>query len=134
LKRPGVKKPEAAPAPSEAQQQSPKPAPPTTASAPPAQPAPSEPEPAEDPNRPRLKRGASPQVHSEAKSQAPTTVKKTSSKNFSSDTAKTGAIQIIPAISDANGPEPRPYTYDAKPDEVEKFRKNMLALAASEVL
>src|SRR5581483_6454167 len=97
------------------------------------QPAPPDPEPPADPDRPTLRRGAAPQVHSERKPQAPTTVRATSSKNSSSQTAKTGAIQIIPAISDANGPELRPFTYDAKPDDVESFRKKMLALAAGEV-
>jgi hypothetical protein len=43
------------------------------------------------------------------------------------------SIQFIPAISDANGPDPRPYTDNLKPDEEEKLRKKILALAADEV-
>jgi hypothetical protein len=46
---------------------------------------------------------------------------------------KPGEVQIIPAISDAAGPEPRPYAYTMKPEEEQAFRKQMLALAANEV-
>lgn len=42
-------------------------------------------------------------------------------------------IQYFPAISDAAGPEPRPYGYSMKPEEEAKFRDKMLALAAVEV-
>jgi len=42
--------------------------------------------------------------------------------------------ETIPAISDANGPEPRPYSYDVKPAEEEKYRKGMLALASDALL
>jgi hypothetical protein len=41
--------------------------------------------------------------------------------------------QQIPAISDAGGPDPRPYKYDLKADEEQKYRKGMLALAADAV-
>jgi hypothetical protein len=41
--------------------------------------------------------------------------------------------QVIPAISDADGPDPRPYTFDMKPEEEQGFRKKMLALAGAEV-
>jgi hypothetical protein len=44
-----------------------------------------------------------------------------------------GSTQLIPAISDADGPDPRPYAYALKPDEEEKLRKKILALAADEV-
>jgi hypothetical protein len=43
------------------------------------------------------------------------------------------AIELIPAISDSAGPDPRPYAYSLKPDEEIAFRKKMLALAADEV-
>jgi hypothetical protein len=43
------------------------------------------------------------------------------------------AVQLIPAISDADGPDPQPYTYPMKPDEEQKFRNKMLALAADAV-
>jgi len=42
-------------------------------------------------------------------------------------------IQLIPAISDSNGPDPLPYTYNLKPEEEQQFRKKMLAMAADEV-
>jgi len=44
-----------------------------------------------------------------------------------------GALQLLPAISDADGPDPRPYSYDASPQQQQDFRKKMLALAAAEV-
>ena len=37
------------------------------------------------------------------------------------------------AVSDAAGPEPRPYNFGEKPDEVEKSLKRMLDLAADDV-
>ena len=43
------------------------------------------------------------------------------------------AVQLIPAISDAGGPEPRSYTYEMKPEEEQAFRKKMLAMAAGEI-
>jgi hypothetical protein len=44
-----------------------------------------------------------------------------------------GALEFIPAISDADGPEPRPYSYQMKPEEQQAFLKKMLAMAADEV-
>lgn len=43
------------------------------------------------------------------------------------------AVQLIPAISDAGGPDPRPYAYETKPDEEQKYRQKILALAAEEI-
>ncbi len=45
----------------------------------------------------------------------------------------TGPFQWVPAISDAGGPEPRPYAYQMKPDEEAAFLKKMLVLAGQEV-
>jgi len=42
-------------------------------------------------------------------------------------------VRIFPAISDAGGPEPMPFTYDLKPEEEQQFRQKMLALASAEV-
>ena len=42
-------------------------------------------------------------------------------------------MQLIPAISDADGPDPRPYAFSLKPDEEQKLRKKILALAGDEV-
>ena len=45
-----------------------------------------------------------------------------------------GNLTVIPAISDADGPQPRPYTYQTKPEEDQDFMKKMSAMAADEVL
>src|SRR5712692_585723 len=47
--------------------------------------------------------------------------------------AASRATQIIPAISDSDGPDPRPYAADLKPEEEQKLRKKILAMAADEV-
>ena len=44
-----------------------------------------------------------------------------------------GKLNVIPAISDADGPQPRPYTYQTKPEEDQEFMKKMSAMAADEV-
>jgi hypothetical protein len=94
----------------------------------------------DDPNRPVLKRGApSPAevkkrnapVASPAKVavQTPADAHKTSTPLSSAS----GSMQLIPAISDADGPDPRPYAFSLKPDEEQKLRKKILALAEDEV-
>jgi len=47
--------------------------------------------------------------------------------------APSSPIQLIPAISDAAGPDPRPDAYSLKPEEEQKLRKKVLALAVDEV-
>ena len=42
-------------------------------------------------------------------------------------------IVFISAISDAGGPDPRPYTYDVKPAEEASYRNQMLDLAATQL-
>jgi len=42
-------------------------------------------------------------------------------------------VIVIPAISDAGGPDPRPYTYDVKPAEEASYRSKMLDLAATQL-
>jgi len=42
-------------------------------------------------------------------------------------------VDWIPAVSDAAGPEPRPYAFQMKPDEEAAFLKKMLAMAGTEV-
>jgi hypothetical protein len=100
---------------------------------------------AEDPSRPTLKRGKQPPVRSTTATTIPgakagkaasgssskSTQKNEAAPSSPASTAAPGA-QLIPAISDANGPEPRPYSYDMKPGEEQTFRKKMLALAAEE--
>lgn len=107
---------------------------------PPADASTSSPSPDEnDPNRPVLKRGKTQPLGTAQKSSEPATSSTTamtaaSPKPSSSKNDKAnGVVQLIPAISDAAGPEPRPYTYDLKPSEESSYRKKMLALAAEAV-
>src|SRR5438132_10142028 len=113
-----------------------KPAPAPTASTPtpaPAAPAATAPPEQEDPNRPVLKRGkpsaeAQPPAKSVASSMVPT-----ASAKPANPAAKSGSIQLIPAISDAGGPEPSSYAFSTKAEEEQQFRKKILALAGDEV-
>ncbi len=110
----------------------PNPAPPAGATTPPAPPV------EEDPDRPRLKRGIPSSAEPKKNDQ-----KKTASAAASKPAAKkpagaaapeaSSSTQFIPAISDADGPEPRPYAAVLKPEEEEKLRKKILGLAAEEV-
>jgi hypothetical protein len=98
-------------------------------------------QPPEDKNRPTLKRGKPAPLPAE---EPETPVVASSKKAATAPTIPTtGAapsvfpsasqIQLIPAISASNGPDPRPYAYDMKPEEEQQFRKKMLAMAADEV-
>ena len=49
------------------------------------------------------------------------------------DAAAAAQIVVIPAISDAGGPDPRPYIYEMKPAEEAGYRSKMLDLAATQV-
>ncbi len=101
------------------------PKPPDAAKAPPA-----EPETIDDPNRPVLRRGAPGvvtkrelvKIFDEPEATAKLTGKPAKDSAVS-------PIQFIPAISDAGGPDPRPYTFDMKPPEEASYRKKMLQLA-----
>ena len=115
----------------------PQPASPPPASATPSQasapaPAPASDAEPDDPNRPVLKRGAPapapapPAPIGPANAVAPKPVVHASLPNGSQ-------VQLIPAISDAGGPEPHPYTYEMKPEQEQTIRKKMLGLAADEV-
>jgi hypothetical protein len=88
-----------------------------------------------DKDRPVLRRGkAAAQEHElkqERATPAPTSPKPPSFQPVA--TSKSGSVQIIPAISDAGGPEPRPYAYVMKPEEEQAFQKKILVLAAEEV-
>jgi hypothetical protein len=84
--------------------------------------------PFEDPNRPILRRGKpDPAAHHELV------------KNFDEE-AVTGKskdllanVQIIPAISDAAGPDPRPFNFDLRGNEEAGYRTKMLVLASAEL-
>lgn len=87
-----------------------------------------------DPNRPQLRRGK-PQPYPSASAQPaakPATPGAQKSASSKPEPAKP-EHQIMAAISDADGPEPRPYTYDATPKEKEAFRAKVLKLAAQEL-
>src|SRR5438094_1718177 len=86
----------------------------------------------EDPNRPLLKRGKPSTEARPAKPGGSSTIASPSAKSAAAS-AKTGSVQLIPAISDADGPEPSSYTFSTKPEEEQQFRKKILALAADEV-
>jgi hypothetical protein len=76
----------------------------------------------EDPNRPVLRRQpVSPTSHQQTKSSPEV------------QPLQGPKVDSIPAISDADGPEPRPYLYAMKPEEEQTFLKKMLALASDGV-
>ncbi len=93
-----------------------------------------------DPNRPVLHRGKTetlgstqPAAKTASKSAATMPAAKGDKKASEEKAPDKKATQLIPAISDAGGPDPRPYAYDIKPDEDQKFRKKMLAMAVEAV-
>lgn len=93
-------------------------------------------EPIEDPNRPRLRRG---KPESTARRDVYTTFDEDTAPaagtaTAAKDSAKSAPqIITIPAISDAGGPDPRPYTFDVKPEEEANYRSKMLDLAATQL-
>ena len=98
----------------------------------------------EDPNRPVLARGKIETLgstqHVAAGSSKTTMGSQKTSTGSGKDMAakssgpkspeKKSGPQLIPAVSDAGGPDPRPYSYDLKPEEEQKIRKKMLAMAS----
>lgn len=95
-------------------------------------------EPINDPNRPILRRGKpDPNAHHEpfvdfdALEVAP--AKNSSGGATTPATAPKAAanVQTFAAVSDAGGPDPRPYTYDLKPAEEAIYRNKMEELAAT---
>jgi hypothetical protein len=73
----------------------------------------------EAPDRPVLRHQAASETSHEQTKETPEDIK--------------NPIQWIPAVSDAGGPEPRPYAFQMKPEEEAGFLKKMLALAGGEV-
>jgi hypothetical protein len=88
-----------------------------------------------DPNRPVLHRGKTQTLTS--KHPAPSTATKGATTapaaKIDRKTPDKKSTQLIPAISDAGGPDPRPYAYDLKPDEDQMFRNKMLAMTAEAI-
>ncbi|HEV7217630.1 MAG TPA: hypothetical protein VGN39_02065 [Terriglobales bacterium] len=91
----------------------------------------------DDPDRPQLRRSKVPRETSEKKTiEAPATAASHSDKTKSSvrsTVEPAEGIQLIPAISDAGGPEPRSYEFNMNPDEERQFRNQIMAMAAAEV-
>jgi len=87
-----------------------------------------------DKDRPVLRRGkpSEEQPNSAAVVPSPAHAPTPSLPDAKTGEQKTGA-QMIPAISDAGGSDPRPYSYVVKPPEEQQLRKKMLALASSEI-
>jgi hypothetical protein len=101
--------------------------------APATAPAPAPPVAEEDAGRPVLRRGKPAAMPAESDGFPESAAKPGAAAPSKAASSGKDAIQIIPAISDASGPEPRPYAYSLKPEEEQEFRKKMLALAGSEI-
>jgi len=87
-----------------------------------------------DKDRPVLRRGKPAPKPAESPGKPLATTPKTAAHPPITPAASPASqVQLIPAISDADGPEPRPYTYSLKPEEEQQFRSKMLALAAEEI-
>ncbi|MGB9202972.1 MAG: hypothetical protein WCB94_03250 [Terriglobales bacterium] len=101
-------------------------------------------EPIEDPNRPRLRRGKPSSTERREPFTTFDALTDTAPGTSSASSGKADAkaarspdtlpqIVTIPAISDAGGPDPRPYNYDVKPAEEAIYRNKILALAAAQL-
>jgi hypothetical protein len=86
---------------------------------------------AEDYYRPTLRRGKPTQAAPQEEETAPKTSKPESPAMAAA--ASSGPAQLVPAISDAGGPDPRTYKFFWKTGEEEERRNQMLDLAGSEV-
>ncbi len=98
-----------------------------------------------DPNRPKLRRGPpDPSSHHEpftkfddladtAPGAGSSGAAKADAKTAKDSLASSPPVVLIPAISDAGGPDPRPYTYDLKPAEEAIYRNKMLDLATAQL-
>jgi hypothetical protein len=91
-------------------------------------------QPISDPNRPILRRGKpDPNAHHEpfVNFDAPEESHKTANGAAKPKEEAAPVIQTVTAISDAGGPDTRPYTYDLKPTEEAIYRNKMLELAGT---
>ena len=121
-----------------AQPATPSPAPPQPATATPAAQPPSDATPPpDDPNRPTLKRGKPapkpPEPLPSSNATSPSQPSRPLNPMLASAAAKATPMQLIPAISDADGPESQSYKYEMKPDDESQLRTKVLTLAADEV-
>jgi hypothetical protein len=88
-------------------------------------------QPGENYYRPTLRRGKPTQSAPEEDETTPTAGKPGSAGTATA--TSTEPVRVLPAISDAGGPEPQPYKFFWKTGEEEENRNQMLALAADEV-
>ncbi len=97
-------------------------------------------QPISDPNRPILRRGKpDPNAHHEPfvnfddPAEAAAASKEAGKEAAAAKAAAAGSLLTVAAISDAAGPDPRPYTYDLKPAEEAIYRNKMLELAEQQL-
>ena len=97
-------------------------------------------QPISDPNRPILRRGKpdpnahhEPYVNFDDPVQAAAATKDAGKEAAAAQTAAAASVKTVAAISDAAGPDPRPYTYDLKPAEEAIYRNKMLELAGQQL-
>ncbi len=89
-----------------------------------------------DPNVPRLRRAKPTPLPSDAAApdyvQAGSAAAKGGAAGNATEAAAGKSVQLVPAISDAGGPQPRSYKFDWSSDEQEKAGMKLLDLAADE--
>jgi hypothetical protein len=97
-------------------------------------------QPIQDPNRPVLRRGKpDPNAHHDAfvnfddPTEMATATKQAGKEADAAKAAAAASVQTFPAISDAAGPDPRPYSYDLKPAEEAIYRNKMLELVGEQI-
>ena len=96
-----------------------------------AAPAPAPPPP-EDPHRPVLRRGK-PKPRAEEPPEEPMETPSPTKLAAMQPAALFQAGEVLPAISDAGGPDPRPYTYAWATDQQQKLTKAVTDIAMAEV-
>jgi hypothetical protein len=97
-------------------------------------------QPLSDPNRPLLRRGKpdakahhEPFVNFDDPAEAATASKQAGKEADAAKATAAASVQTVTAISDAGGPDPRPYTYDLKPAEDAIYRNKMIELAGEQL-
>jgi hypothetical protein len=97
-------------------------------------------QPISDPNRPILRRGKpDPSAHHEPfvnfddPVEAAGAAKEAGKEAAAANAVAAASVKTVTAISDAGGPDPRPYTYDLKPAEEAIYRNKMLELAGQQL-
>ena len=86
----------------------------------------------EDPNRPLLRRGKP--ASSVAERAGSTAARASSTVPGKGEAAPPQPAEVLAAISDAGGPEPRSYIFHWSPEEQQKMTRAVAAIASAEVL